>query len=1074
MPLVWRARLIWILAGLWVGLGGLYWLLNPAGAAVAAQGAAGGSGVSGASSVLEKPDHTLKSPHLGDPKTANERAAALAATAANHWAFKPVGDPPVPLTPDARGAAGDPIDAFIGVRLLSTGIGFSPPADRRSLIRRASFDLTGLPPSTEEVEAFERDEDPRAYETLIDRLLASPHYGEQWGRHWLDVARYSDTKGYVYGREQRFWVHAWVYRDWVVKALNDDMPYDRFLLLQIAADQVTPTPTPEAPALAAPEAPATSEAKANLAAMGFLTIGRRFLGVTHDIIDDRIDVVTRGTMGLTVSCARCHDHKYDPIPTQDYYSLYGVFLNSAERLVPIAPAAPVAKDKATEAFEKELAKRQKTLDETLAKRRAETAARVRARVGDYLAAQLELHKYPEEGFDQALSKEDILPSFVRRWQTWLAMAKDEKNPIFIHWHAYAALKAERFAAEAERITADLARLPAGEVHPLVAAQFAKAPQSMGEVARKYGELFARIEARWQAALKDAAGKKQPAPEALPDADEESLRLVLYGPAAPCQVPDEAMVNIETYFDLASCEELWRIQGQVDSWLIQSPLAGKYAVVLADRQPRIPARVFNRGRASSKGEEAPRRFLKLLSGANRAEFQQGSGRLELAKAIIDPANPLTARVMVNRVWMHHFGAGLVRTPSDFGTRAEPPSHPQLLDWLARRFMDEGWSLKKLHRRIMLSRTYQQASSVPVDSPRVVSAMQIDPENRMLWRMNERRLSFEQLRDALLAATGELDLQTGGKPADLFAASFTRRTIYGLVDRQFLPGTLRVFDFANPDLHIPQRGDTTVPQQALFFLNDQMMIQRAKKLAARAGANLPEGERVQRMYQLVFQRAATPQQVEAALAMVRAQEQDRAQPPRLAAAWQYGFGAFDEKTQRIANFTKLPHFNGTAWQGGPAWPDAKLGWVQLNATGGHAGNDLQHAAIRRWVAPRDMTVAIRSTLIHDAEPGHGVRGRLVSSRHGLLKAATVHNGKEEMNVQRVEVKAGDTLDITVDLAGSLNNNQFTWEVVIEPMAKENPRSIWRSSDDFHGPGPRGLDPWEQLAQVLFSTNEFMFIE
>ncbi len=808
--------------------------------------------------------------------------------------------------------------------------------------------------------------------------------------------------------------------------------------------------------------------------MGFLTIGRRFLGVTHDIIDDRIDVVTRGTMGLTVSCARCHDHKYDPIPTQDYYSLYGVFLNCAERQIQIAPPAAEAQDKAYAVFKKELDKRQKTLDDTLAKRRAETAARVRARVGDYLAAQLELHKYPEEGFDQALSKEDILPSFVRRWQTWLAMAKDEKNPIFIHWHAYAALKAERFAAEAERIAVELARLPAGRVHPLVARQFEKGPQSMGDVPRKYGELFARIEARWQAALKDAAGKKQPAPEALPDADEESLRLVLYGPVSPCRVPDEAMVNIETYFDLASCEELWRIQGQVDSWLIQSPLAGKYTVVLTDRQPRIPARVFNRGRASSKGEEAPRRFLKLLSGANRAEFQQGSGRLELAKAIIDPANPLTARVMVNRVWMHHFGAGLVRTPSDFGTRAEPPSHPQLLDWLTRRFMDEGWSLKTLHRRIMLSRTYQQASSVPVDSPRVVSAMQIDPENRMLWRMNERRLSFEQLRDALLAATGELDPQTGGKPADLFAASFTRRTIYGLVDRQFLPGTLRVFDFANPDLHIPQRGDTTVPQQALFFLNDQMMIQRAKKLAARAPADLPEAARVQRMFRLVFQRAATPRQVEAALAMVRAQELDRDTAPPLAADWRYGFGAFDEKTQRTVNFTKLPHFNGTAWQGGPAWPDGKLGWVQVSATGGHAGNDAAHAAIRRWVAPRDMKIAIRSTLAHQEEPGDGVRGRIVSGRHGPLKVATIHNGRAEMDVKMFEVKAGDTLDFMVDLAGSLNSNMFTWEVVIEAVARENTRSIWKSREDFHGPGPRGLDPWEQLAQVLFSSNEFVFIE
>lgn len=989
---------------------------------------------------------------LGAPWPKTPLASPPSTAAKTHWAFQPLSDPPVPRLPGIGPPLANDVDAFVAARLAKAGLVPSPRADRRTLIRRASFDLLGLPPTNEDVEAFVRDEDPRAYEKLIERLLASPHYGEQWGRHWLDVARYSDTKGYVYARENRTWIQAWAYRDWVVKSLNDDLPYDRFLLLQLAADQVA------------------GDRREDLAAMGFLTLGRRFLGVTHDIIDDRIDVVTRGTMGLTVACARCHDHKYDPIPTDDYYSLYGVFQNCIERQLPVADAAATDVGKA---FTAELQKRERKLANLLLQKRNEAAGRVRARIADYLAAQRELHKYPEEGFDQVLEKNDVIPAFVRRWQSYLRAAEQSNNPIWVPWFAFTAIpqSEEEFKVASEGVTRSLAARPAGEVHPRVLKAFESPPQSPADVAARYGQVLTAIDKQWQTAVQAAAEAKQPAPSQLAgDDDAESLRRVLYGPEAPCEVPDTAIVDNEMYFDLGSCTELWKVQGEVDAWLIQSAASPPYAVILADRPVPQPAYVFKRGKPSNKGAEAPRQFLSLLSGQNRQPFANGSGRLELAKGIIDPKNPLTPRVIVNRVWLHHFGAGLVKSPSDFGIRAETPSHPELLDWLTSRFLEEGWSLKKLHRRIMLSEAYQRSSQGPADRAEVAKATQVDPENRLLWRMNQRRLTFEELRDQLFSATSELNLDLGGKASDLFAAGFKRRSMYGQVDRQFLPSTLRIFDFANPDLHIPQRSDTTVPQQALFFLNDEMLLRRAQALAAKTAKVESPAERVQQLFLAIYQRSATSQQVAAALALVEAKEAVLETPiAATAAEWQYGFAAYDEATQRSKGFTKLPHFTGAAWQGGSNWPDAKLGWVQLTADGGHAGNDLDHAAVRRWTAPRDMTLKIESTLKHETAAGDGVRGRLISSRTGLVHEAKVHKSAADFKFESLELKAGDTLDFAVDIGGTLNNDQFVWEVRIT-----SDQTTWNSRTDFVGPRTTQLDPWEQLAQVLFSTNEFMFID
>ncbi|WP_395749326.1 DUF1549 and DUF1553 domain-containing protein [Prosthecobacter sp.] len=855
--------------------------------------------------------------------------------AAEHWAFQP-------LRPVR--AAG--VDEFIQQKLKEQGLKGSPRADARTLIRRATYNLTGLPPTAEETEAFVHDAAPEAYPRLIERLLASPHYGEQWARHWLDVARYSDTKGYVYAREEKHWVHATPYRDWVVRALNADMPYDRFLLLQLAADQVAPPKSPD------------------LAAMGLLTLGRRFLGVTHDIIDDRIDVVMRGTQALTVACARCHDHKFDPIPTRDYYSLYGIFQSSAEALVPCAAGE-----------DSQLAELVKKNRDLMAKRREEQMARTRARAADYQKALTELDKYPEQGFDQIIDEKDINPFIVHRWKAW------------------------------------------AEAHPGV-------------------ELTE---------------------EALKKAD------------SPAYVPEEHIANIEMYFPTGVITELWKAQAEVDRYLLKNSTAPEHATLLVDRPLPSTPRVLLRGNPLTKGDEVPRQFLSAFG--KQQPFTKGSGRLELAQAIIDPRNPLTARVMVNRLWQHHFGRGIVSTPSDFGKQGGAPTHPELLDWLAQRFMDSGWSLKAMHRLMMLSETYQQDS-------RASDAR--DPDNRLLSRMNPHRLSFEEARDAWLTAAGNIDLRLGGRPAALFSAANTRRTLYAEVDRENVPAVMRTFDFANPDLSIPQRTETTVPQQALFGMNHPFVVQQARALVQRAAASGADAARIRFIYRELFQRDPTRGELASGLRFLADDQTALITESDHSQSWQYGYGEWDESTGRVKDFKDLPHFTGSAWQGADKWPNAELGWAQLTATGGHPGNDRKHAVVRRWAAPASGAYDIHSILIHEPKAGDGIRGFMSHSRLGKLRDTRLHGSTADLSLTAIEFQKGDTLDFIVDIGDGLNSDQFLWAPKIVPSPSttgaggDMPREAWDAEKDFAAVPQSQLNAWEQLVQVLMLSNEFMFVD
>ena len=843
------------------------------------------------------------------PSTINSQPSA----SKKHWAFQPVTKPALPSVRQKKWIR-TPVDAFILAKLEEKKLSPSSPADPRTLIRRVTYDLTGLPPTPEEVAAFVKDHSPQAYEKLVDRLLASPRYGERWGRYWLDIARFADTKGYVYGgREETTFVHSAAYRDWVIRAFNDDLPYDTFLKLQIAADQM-------------------EAGRESLAAMGYLTLGRRFLGVVHDIIDDRIDVLMRGTQALTVGCARCHDHKFDPIPTKDYYSLYGVFAGCYERTVALdSPDIPA---KSYLDYETELKKREEKFHNAFNAKREEQGKRFRAKTADYLQAVLEVEKYSTEVFYSFIAADEVNPVVVRQWQTYLLSTAKNFNPIWAPWHA--------FADSREKFTALLPST--NKINPLVAQAFkTNTPATMREVAERYATVFAAVEKKWI----EGQGK------AL-SADEEELRQVLYAPDSPAAVPAGAIVDMEWYFDEPTRVELGTLQAQIDLWMNQSPGSPPHAVILEDRVAQKNPRVFKRGNPANKGDEVPRQFLKVLSGENRQPFAKGSGRLELAEAIASKANPLTARVMVNRIWLHHFGAGLVRTPSDFGARSEPPSHPELLDWLARSFMDNGWSIKKLHRLILLSATYQQRSD---DLPE--ATLLAEPENKLLSRMNRQRLDLEALRDSLLAVSGRLDFKMGGRGEDIFQAPFSpRRSVYGFINRQFLPGPYRVFDFANPDMHSPQRSDTTVPQQALFFMNSPFVIEQSRALAARLTGTEAK-EKIRRLYQLTLQREPTAKQLSVGLNFISTAQIEATKPSGkiIPSAWQYGYGEFDEATKQLKSFTALPYFNDEAWQGGPVWPDPQLGWAQLTATGGHAGNDLQHAVIRRWISPIDGTISVQ---------------------------------------------------------------------------------------------------------------------
>ena len=765
-------------------------------------------------------------PHDGQTVRAKRPPGLDFESARSHWAYQPVRRPRVPVV-QQRAWSRSPVDSFVLASLEAAGLAPSTAADRRTLIRRAYLDLIGLPPSAAEVEAFENDRSLDAFARVVDRLLASPRYGERWGRHWLDVSRYADTKdGVLMFGDDRVRPFAYTYRDYVIRAFNEDLGFDRLIHEQLAADVVAPKDQPW-----------------RLAAMGFLTLGRGFDNNLHDQIDDRIDTVTRGLLGLTVACARCHDHKYDAIPTADYYSLYGVFASSEAPLeLPLIDRPD--QGHLADAAEKAIGAKRLELLRFLDSQYKLLSESARQRTPDYLVRAATTPPDPLETaiFFVSLAPEDLRPQIVARWRRYLKQRARPDDPVFGPWHDLMALPEAGFAAQASTVAVrwqtEARGTRPGQLNPLIAEHLRHASlRSKADVARAYGELIRRVD-------EEARSSSASAASAPDQAARRQIEAILADREGPAYFP-----RSQSYYYMSRGEKdaFGGKITELDRLTVQAPKAAPRAMVLYDAEELHNPRIFVRGNPSQSGDRVPRQFLRVVAGPDRRPFTHGSGRLDLARAITAAGNPLTSRVIVNRVWMHHFGEPMVSTPSDFGTRSTPPSHPELLDYLAGRLQREGWSLKALHRLIMLSATYQQAS---FNRPQ---CHQIDPENRLLWRFPRHRLGLEAMRDTLLFVSDRLDQKMGGRPVDVASDPKNgRRTIYGLVDRQSLPAVFRAFDFASPDQSAERRPRTTVPQQALFSMNAPFVVEQAKALASRrdVAAAATTEERIAALYRVVL--------------------------------------------------------------------------------------------------------------------------------------------------------------------------------------------------------------------------------
>ena len=637
------------------------------------------------------------------------KPAEAVADPRDHWAFRPLAERPLPAANGER--VTNRIDRFVQAQLQAHRLAPAPPADRRALLRRLAFDLTGLPPTAAQVEAFAADARPDAVERAVDELLASPRFGEQWGRHWLDVARYAEdhSTGESTCRPPNA-PHA--YRDWVIRAFDADLPYPEFVRRQLAADLVPGLPPAE------------------VAALGFLGLSPVYhkepklaqdaiAAIVADEWDERVDAITRGFLGLTVSCARCHDHKFDPVSQADYTALLGVMANTqlAERPLIADPNGAIAEALTTTRLQR---------------------VNLDLRLG-----------YAREMVGTA--------------------RKEGKDP-------------ERFREQARALSDELKRVK-GREKDLYAGAVAPAVRDAGTTI---------------------------------NADDPAWTVVDYAPG--------------TYRDLP---------------------------------------IFIRGNAGKPGEVVPRRFLTVLSPGTPRPLTGGSGRRELAEAIVADAAPLAARVYVNRVWGWLFGRGLVGTPSNFGLAGESPTHPKLLDDLAARFVAHGWRTKWLVREIVLSATYRQASRADTASAKV------DPDDRWLGRAPVRRLELEQWRDAMLQVSGRLDLIGGGPSDNLDDADSVRRTVYGRVSRQRPPDIHRLFDLPDPKAHGEQREPTITPLQQLYFLNSPFVRRAAEGVVRVAVAEDAEPVEVARaLYRRVLLRDPTP--TETATAVRLAAPNDDGEP------------------------------------------------------------------------------------------------------------------------------------------------------------------------------------------------------
>ena len=982
------------------------------------------------------------------------------ARAAKHWAFQSMAKPEPPTVKDRQGWGKTDLDRFVLAKLESRGMHPNPQADRRTLIRRASYALTGLPPSYRDVEDFLNDPSPTAFQEVVDRYLESPQYGERWARHWMDVARFADTTGDRANRRQPRYPYAWTYRDWLIGAFNRDVPYDQFVKLQLAADKLV-----------------GDEQKSELAALGFLTVGKRFMEQRDEIIDDRIDVVTQGLMGLTVACARCHDHKFDPIPTADYYSLHGVFSSTEDLATDESPIIALPEnEKLYQDYLAEVARLENEVEEVRSNEQDKVLTKFRGEVGRYLLAARIFANQPEKKgkLTQFVRKQTVDQDLFPQWLAFLKQASRRHDPVFAPWFAFGRLKEAEFAQRAKGIAATIARNadPEKPINPRVAAAFASAPESLADVAEIYTGLFKRVDAEWR-----QASKADPKLAALEDGADERLRRVIYGKNSPIRLERRGFQRL-VGVRIRNLEN--RIRGQIAA--LQLTHAGSPARAMAVEDVATPrdSFIYIRGERRNRGDRVPRQFLEVLTSGEREPFPKASsGRLALAEHIVDSENPLTARVIVNRVWQWHFGKGLVSSPGDFGLRADPPTHPELLDWLARKFIAEGWSLKELHRTILASATWQQSS---LKNPKYE---EVDPANDLLWRWNIQRLDFESIRDTLLAHGGELDLNVGGRSTDLEENEGAhRRTIYGLIDRANLPELFRVFDFANPDMTQAQRYNTTVPQQALFLMNSPITVAEAKNIAARPEmmSEATDEEKVTFVHNQILQRPPTSDEMRLCLEYIASQRRSgKAAPPHL--AWEFGYGRYDGRTDTVTRFTPLPAISSR----GLYLRDRKVSAkdvrekkaksyeLAMSGEGGVFANRSTRALVRRWSAPAAGRVDI------DGEVSARIVGKtgslvalVISDRKGRLAEWNLGQKGMAAALKSIQVEEGELIDFVVYAKEKGYMSSFEWAPKIT-MGEQS----WDAERDFDAAanqqraGGKPLTVWERFTQAMLFSNELIYL-
>ncbi|MEK6250252.1 MAG: DUF1549 and DUF1553 domain-containing protein, partial [Planctomycetales bacterium] len=616
-------------------------------------------------------------------------------------------------------------------------------------------------------------------------------------------------------------------------------------------------------------------------------------------IADRIDLVGRGLMGMTMMCAQCHDHKFDPLSMKDYYALYGILDSSEEPALADLPAIGAAQSTDIELsrrFQKEYGQ---ALSEFRTKRRALVRQELREFASDYLALLVEempRHATPEQS-DYKTERTTVRPAGVQQWQRIIEARVED--PVFLLWHRLSELPRDEFARQSLEVIGETEG-----ANRLVREALQKAaPKTMSEAARTIGTVLETVSNRWK-----KLQEIDPGDEGFADPATEQVRQVVFGGNAPATgMTYQAMRG---WFMGTEPKSLKALQDKIETIVIKYiDVVPPRAMTLEDGLTPHDCPVHIRGDHSRHGPIVERRFLQVLEPLCKMEpIDKRSGRLELARAIVHPGNPLTSRVMVNRIWGWHFGSHLVSTPSDFGTRSDPPSHPQLLDYLARRFMDSGWSIKSIHRLIMQSATYQQQSIDRKD------CVEVDPLNRLHWQMNRRRLEFEPMRDAMLAVTNELDLKIGGLPfRDVESA---RRSVYFYNNRRRIEAVLPTFDVPVPEATLPKRANTTVPQQSLYLMNSGFAVRRARKLVERldnAVLNAEPKQKIEQLYRWLYGRMPTSEEIDIGMEFVAHELVD--EPPAgdiNDTSWTYGYGRFDPEADKVVNFTEFPYFDGKKWQ------------------------------------------------------------------------------------------------------------------------------------------------------------------